>query len=105
MWSFDSFLTAVILGGLSRLKVTQHGIPCAFCSDNSGPLLSEDIARWDAVVDKMILGFAAAEDLMEYGEDVPTFGTKEYRMWRKTREKEMKEGFGLFQKHYHSLWD
>ena len=135
-WSVDYWLDDKMPAILRQLKRDKHGTPMTmfptdaeYIAEDGNPTSSAHeiaIARWDAVMDKMIAGFEASarvkeglyeEELGEYPLDRPEGVDK--ATWKKVLhdrylasrvleerdEKIFKEGMALFAEHYWSLWD
>lgn len=60
VWSFDSYLADVIIGGVTQLRQNSHGHP--------GDL--PDMAAWHAILDEIIDGMEAAKQLIEMDYDI-----------------------------------
>ncbi len=136
VWSIDYWLDGIMPDMLRQLKKDKHGTPMSMFPTEP-EYIAEDgnateeahaiaIARWDAVMDKMIAGFEASrrakdglyeEELGEYPLRRPEGVSKED--WKKVQhdrhlasrlleerdEKIFKEGMALFAENYWSLWD
>jgi hypothetical protein len=138
VWSLDNYLNGWLPNALRCLKEQKQGIPssmfepedCIAEGDWQGNPSEEGMvraeARWDAIMDKMIVGFEAdersqnglyQEELGDYPMDRPSGVAAD--TWEKVkhdrhfaiealRERDRKlaeEGMTLFIKHYQSLWD
>lgn len=89
-WNFNSYLTFVILGGLKKFKEDGNGWP--------GGIKQEE---WPIILDKMIAGFEAQEDLSEHW---PAKG-QSYEDWQRPLLEKWDEGSALFIEYYGTLWD
>ena len=80
---------------LTYLKKHKHGIPSEFIPERATP---EDIEaakiKWDAIMDKMILGFKAWETIVD-----------DFRHADEELHQQWEEGSKLFIEHFGSLWD
>lgn len=77
-YSLHYHLSAVILGGLRRLRERALAYPVRYTPE-----------QWDAILEEMIVGFAiAAED-----------------SWDAGRDPHVKRALKLFTEHYFDLWD
>jgi len=106
-WNMDSYLISIILPMLKELKKKTHSYP--------GDLTEE---KWDKLLDEMIIGFEAANRVIEDDyykevsgdsiEDIHNAPKEEIREWgrrsmadQKLFHKKMK----IFNKYFFSLWD
>jgi hypothetical protein len=104
VWSFDYYLTDVIVGGLHHIMQTSHGVPAAFW--DSGGDYEEHKRRWHAALNTMIQGFGARRAIMndEFMEKQPD------GEWTVNHEKlaelqrQADEGMKLFVAHFDALW-
>ncbi len=135
-WSLDWYLSGWLPAALRHLKETKHGIPLSVfpidpqyikpCGNPTEDAEKIAIARWDAIMDKMIAGFEASARIQdglyeaELGE-YPCHRPIDVRgdFWKKIHEDRMaairkleerdqklfEEGMALFTIHYFSLWD
>jgi len=138
VWSLDDYLDRWMPNALRRLKKTKQGVPSSvfeegdyqtegFWQGNPSEEGTERaVARWDAIMDKMIEAFEAhkrmgsgvyEDELGPYPMDRPTGISAD--VWEKVKHdhfeasqalterdhKIFEEGFMLFFKHYGSLWD
>ena len=102
-WSFDWYLTNIIIEGLKHLKKHKSGHPIEFQTSK----------EWTKVLDKIIKAFKIHKKVMVYG--MFHGNTKEdrdkYREIKKIKvisEKDYKinnEGWKLFKKYFYNLWD
>jgi hypothetical protein len=115
-WSFDHYLTRVIVGGLAQLKEDAHGYPALLEPDPSldalgglcidGPGHDVGMVRWRGILQEMITGFAA-DSLLQDSVQFTIEGGELYR----DHELEAKliaarsRGFDLFKEYYGALWD
>ena len=115
VWSFDYYLTRVIVGGLQRLKEDARGYPACLDPDSEldvlgGRVLPDGddggVRRWNGLLQEMIAGFAADSLLRD---DV--VWTIEGGTIHRNHELEAKlnairdRGFALFKDYYGALWD
>jgi hypothetical protein len=134
VWSLDDYLNGWLPAALRRLKEKKHGVPNSVvepedCDEHGGVSeagMERAVARWDAIMDKMIAGFEAdkrmqdglyEEELGQYPLTRPSGVSAD--AWLKVKDNHMaaervlterdkaiaEEGLALFIKHYHSLWD
>lgn len=114
VWNMDDWFLDTIIPMLKKLKTIKHGYPANLTPE-----------EWDKILDRMIFCFKEANDstcsmINEYEEKfiLETFGNplkdnKELRenYIRRTTEIEKyqlkmeEEGFQLFSKYFHNLWD
>jgi len=94
-WGFDSYLTFVIIGGLKKFKKDGMGYP--------GSLLSMD--GWLEILDDMIDGFEALEELKSMRDFDTSDGVKSYDEWAKPLLERWEKGSKLFIEYYPDLWD
>lgn len=110
VWSMDSYLSRVVPEMLEYLKKNHNGLP-GFLFDikinEQGPPDITPIdeiaeARWMVLLDEMIAGFKAHDELHELsvGDDVEAFKKKQDEI-----EAKRIKGMSLFVEHFHSLWD
>lgn len=139
-WSLDNYLDRMMPGALHYLKEHKHGVPCGMfepedCeqdpnSPNYGQSTKEGFARaearWEAIMDKMIAGFAAHKRIgdLDYDNELGPypFGRPagvSADAWTKVKDERhlalkvleerdrgiFEEGVALFVRHYNSLWD
>jgi hypothetical protein len=135
-WSLDYYLNGWMPDALRHLKAHKHGTPLSVfptdpeyikdCGNPTDEAEAIAIARWDAIMDKMIAGFEASwrindglyeKELGEYPMRRPDGVSRD--AWDKVKDdrmaasrlleqrdaKIMEEGLALFIKFYHSLWD
>lgn len=136
VWSLDWYLceSTMMPDALRHLKKTKHGVPFqmfeGLATNGQGfhdkPEWEIAVARWDAVMDRMIGGWDAArrmqdglyeDELGDYPLDRPKGVSKED--WDKVKgdhykatlllqdrdQKLFEEGMKLFVEHFFSLWD
>lgn len=82
VWSFDSYLTGVIRGGVEELRRINHGHPSELTA-----------GEWSKILTEIVEGMRAAERLAE-----PTFPPDELRQARD------QAAFDLAMKHLHEWW-
>ena len=110
VWSMDSYLARVIPEMLEHLKKNHNGLP-GFLFDiktkdegppDVTPLDEIAEARWMALLDEMIAGFKAHDELhgLNVGDDVEAYRKKQDEI-----EVKRIKGMSLFVEHFHSLWD
>ena len=92
-WGFDGYLSFVIIGGLKKFIRDGNGYP--------GSL--ESIDEWNVILEKMIAGFEAAEEIKNY--DPPDFSLETYEVFVAEKSAVRDEGMALFVKWYGDLWD
>ena len=97
IWSFDYYLSTIIIEGLAYLKRHQNTLP------TYQPLGKETMEaaqkRWDSILDKIINAFKYAKMYINGDECItPT-------IWEEKYEKDYEEGMNLFKEHFFSLWD
>lgn len=132
-WNLNSYVASVNLGLLHNLREKAHGYPSGL--NESDPLDEEDtdtnFLLWQQTLDKMILGFEAYIQMANDTECSPEacwgdpigdvscdemirqlndpnrngFNMGLYEEWRKPLQQQMDEGFALYAKYFHSLWD
>lgn len=117
IWSFDHYLTKIILEGLVSLKAKSRGCPCTM-NDATGKY-DYDEARWNNILDNIIDGFAIVMRCqegteLEWGGYVDeatksrlnkTFKEKGLgRLTTKEEEECVRNAFNLFRDYYWSLW-
>jgi len=107
IWGIDTYLSEVMPVWLEKLRDNKQGIPSEMFNDedfdesdnynatDEGRARAE--ARWNEILDIMILGFRSANRLIMYDWDTKAEQRQLYRQWR--------AGARLFAKHYFSLWD
>jgi hypothetical protein len=116
-WSFDHYLTRVIVGGLAQLKEDVHGYPAmlapdAFLEPVEGRIINDapeddGVQRWQGILQEIIAGFAANSLL----KDDHVIWTIEDDTLHRNHELEAKligvrdRGFALFKEFYGSFWD
>lgn len=88
IWSFDSYLSTVIMEGLIHLKKYKSGVP----TKTKYKCYSKK--EWNLILDKMIQTFKIANKQSD-----------SYIILTKKQQKEYDEGFKLFHKHFFNLWD
>jgi len=101
VWSFDSYLCDVIIGGVKLLKENLHGAPHELFDDNA----ENQTWKWEAVLDKIIEGFEAGRALIDM-DYIHLGDTKE--TWMPKQEKltaKFNEGMDLFKQYFFNLWD
>lgn len=134
VWSLDGYLNSWLPDALRKLKKDKHGVPnsvvepedCGEYGSVTEEGMERAVARWDAIMDKMIAGFEAnkrlqdgiyEDELGSYPLDRPSGVSAD--AWLKVksnrsaaitvleaRDKVVSdEGLALFIKHYQSLWD
>ena len=114
VWEIDNWFLNIIIPMLEQLKKIKHGYPVNLTPE-----------QWDNILDRMIFCFKEANDstcsmINEYEEKfiLETFGNpskdnKELKQNFIKRANEIeeyqlkmeKEGFQLFSKYFHNLWD
>lgn len=114
IWNMDYWFLDIIVPMLKKLKETKHGYPVDLTPE-----------KWDKILDRMIFCFKEANDdtcsmINEYEERfmIETFGNqpkenKELQQNFIKRANEIEEyqlkmeeeGFQLFSKYFHNLWD
>lgn len=93
LWSFDSFLSDLLVRGLTELKQNCHSYP-------------NDIDDWDEwmlILDEMIECFKEQERRIETNISGDIVG-----VWKKRREhqkKKLHRGLELLERYYYDLWD
>jgi hypothetical protein len=104
VWSFDNYLSSVILRGLKQLKKYKHGIPCDIYEKYNNQKLTPKqkdklaIKEWDTKLDIMIRGFEIIPKLYE-DEAMKSSNIREGYIY------EFERGMDLFKKYYFDLWD
>ena len=100
VWSFDSYLSEVIIGGLTRLKERQTGYPCA---------LTEE--QWNAILGEIIAGFQADLRISESPNSYPELGdytSEKHDLFKQREEADQvvaAKGMKLFSEWYGHFWD
>ena len=89
-WSFDCYLTDIIIGGLKHLRKYAHGYP-VMKNINSN-------RQWKGILQKIINGFEAYKKISNWS---IYYKKSTY----KKLNKKFKEGMKLFVKYYGALWD
>jgi len=124
-WEFCDYLSDVIVGGLKHLKKIKHGYPATF--DSKTNKLEYNEKRWDKILDEIIWTFEVAQKMDDTIRYLPTeeWSDKKYlRLCKIVKEINKKyprleqntvltkkesgkyeQGFRLFAKYFHSLWD
>ena len=124
-WNLNSYMAEVNLHLLQQLRAEAHGFPATLDHVEDGE------REWMAILRKMILGFEACIQLTNEAECAPAecwgdpigdgdfnetmrqlndpsrkgFDPDLFEKWRKPLQQQMDEGFALYAKHFHSLWD
>ena len=108
IWSIDIWLVDIMLVVLPEFKKVKHGIPLEFLgkpnNSDDGYENSDEVATelWDKEIDKMILGFRSAKEIIDGNYmDVGKDWKQEYDRLEKLR----KEGMYIFVDQFFSLWD
>ena len=109
-WNMDRYLSTIILPMLKQLKENQHGYP--------GYGQASTPEKWDAILDKMIEGFEAANRVIEddYYKEISgdsieaiTHAPREEMLkWGEASKRDQKvfsENMKLFNKWFFALWD
>jgi len=132
-WSLDWYLAGWLPAALRHLKEHKHGVPGTMFEDseldeNYSPTkegMAAGVARWDAVMDKVIAGFEAWTRQNEgmYEEELGPYPMRRaglskearkallderFRKVDELRKRDMRvfeEGMALFTKHFGSFWD
>ena len=106
-WGMDYYLVSIILPMLKELRKNIHGHPVDLTKE-----------KWDELLGEMIIGFEAANRVLEddyykevSGDSIEAIRhatPKEIRKWGKLNWADQKlfhERMKLFNKHFFSLWD
>lgn len=113
-WEFDTYLAKVISGGVKHLRDNKTGFPLM------GKNMSEEQSRkeWKNILNKIIKTFKTAEKISNG--DIFYISPEEYDkggyiemvkeiardvVLTKQESIEYEEGFDLFKKYFHNLWD
>jgi len=105
-WDIGYYLAENMPDWLEKLKEDKAGIPISMfteeeLSDSSGHISDEAEEqarkRWDDVLTEIIIGFEAAESIINYEFD------EDYD--EETAYLEFNRGMDLFKEHFFSLWD
>jgi len=102
-WSFNNYLTGIIVGGLKRLKEDHHGCPGDLWDKKA---VNDECHKWREILDEMIQGFEA---YLAYSDNIfykRCIFEKEIdlKQIENLREK-YKRGMALFAEWFLSLWD
>ena len=84
LWSFDHYLSNVIVRGLTRLKSLQHGYPTSCKSE----------CEWYDIMEDIIYTFEINKQIVD-NLDIPSDIDKE----------RYERGWKLFREYYNNLWD
>lgn len=110
VWSFDSYLTDIIVQGVAKLRENNIGYPASIIEDDAlGVVIDDDrenMDKWKAILSKIIRGFVARKmiaDLDYYGGEMVE--NKVTRQLLARLEAERDEGMALFAKWFDALWD
>lgn len=102
VWSFDYYLSDVIVGGLYHIRQHRQGVPTAFWNGND---FDHDKDMWHQALDTMIQGFGARRAIAN-----DEFMELKDGHWEVNHEKlaelqrQADEGMKLFAAHFDALW-
>ena len=112
-WSFDDYLTMVIVQGVNRLRQSKIGYPAGLLDDSAcamGQVLDDEdaanMAKWHGILDQIVRGFCARQMLTNL--DQYTFENGEPHLNEALQarlEAERDEGMKLFVTWFDALWD
>lgn len=110
VWGLDHTLSMIIPPLLRKLKEKKHGIPGDMVEhqddgDYSDEAFAAGEAKWDAIMDKMILAFELVRDEDEWEETLDIKKLDAYIAESNARRAVVDEGLQLFAKYFRSLWD
>lgn len=72
IWSIMDYLARMLPVWLERLREETHGVPGSLCPE--GRDVEEASIVWDGILDKMIVGFVAAKQILE--SDFPAWDSR-----------------------------
>lgn len=115
VWDFDYYLCDVIIGGITKLRDTGTGLPegafiKAFAIDEDSEAAQTELKKWRDILDKIVRAFSLARDIsvndrFPYTPKLTVEQAQELKCLTKEENDAVKEGFELFHKHFHNLWD
>ena len=118
IWSFDYYLSDIIIYGLKELKKVTHGYPSGMIGIKS--IATEDndrgLKEWKNILDKIIWTFEISKKIrgQRWSYCPLTKDRKKYEKWAKKRKIHLmnkkecdryQSGWKLFKKYYFDLYD
>ena len=107
IWSFDYYLSGIIINGLKQLKKDSYGCPSEFYDKTR---TNDECWKWKEILEEMIQGFEAAKTLNDcfFTKVVKKDGRLVKKIdieQEKQLTKKFERGISLFGKYYLGLWD
>jgi hypothetical protein len=109
VWSIDIWLNSIMPSILTALKDSKMGIPFDMFDglevneNGEWSKEQEDVAKmkWDMEINRMIVGFLAAQRLL----DLEYVNREQFLSEKERLTNQFEEGMNSFTKNYFSLWD
>jgi hypothetical protein len=106
-WSFDYYLSRVIVEGLDHLRVNAHGFPSTLVPDDATePDVEDGAQRWNQILYEIMEGFAATSLLSQSVQFTIVDDTliRDHALEAKLLAAQ-ELGFARFKEYYGAFWD